>query len=185
MLRGALVAIIHARSLELTESGHDDLAAITLMSTDVDIICDKVSAIYEVWAQFIEVGVGIWLLVRQLGWVAVVPLLIIVGPYSSNSIPNRILLMIITACSRIAPRIGIISRVRQKVWTAAVQQRIAMTSSMLSSMKSLKMMGLSDEIYENIQSQRIKEMEFVKRFRWMIVLLNAIGLYRSLYKMAS
>jgi ATP-binding cassette subfamily C (CFTR/MRP) protein 1 len=79
MFRGAMIGLIHARSLKLADSSHDDFAAITLMSTDVDIICDAIPTVFEVWAQLIEVGIGFWLLARQLGWVSIVPLLIIVG----------------------------------------------------------------------------------------------------------
>ena len=78
-------------------------------------------------------------------------------------------------CSRISPRVSISMRAKQKIWTAAVQKRVAMTSSMLSSIKSLKIMGLSNDIQDNIQSQRIQEIESSKEFRWMVVLLNTIG----------
>lgn len=66
-------------------------------------------------------------------------------------------------------------RSKQKVWTEAVQKRIAMTSSMLSSIKSLKIMGLSPTVQDNIQGQRIQEIELAKKFRWGVVLLNTVG----------
>jgi ATP-binding cassette, subfamily C (CFTR/MRP), member 1 len=81
MFRSATIGLIHSRSLQLTESGHDDLAAITLMSTDVDITCDAGSTIFEVWAHFMEMGIGFWLLARQMGWVSIVPLVIIIGKH--------------------------------------------------------------------------------------------------------
>jgi ATP-binding cassette subfamily C (CFTR/MRP) protein 1 len=81
MFRGSLIGLIYSHSLELADSSHDELAAITLMSTDIDIICNAISTLFEVWAQLIEVSIGFWLLARQLGWVSVVPLLIIVGEY--------------------------------------------------------------------------------------------------------
>lgn len=74
-----MVGLIHGRSLELSDGAHDDSAAITLMSTDVDIICEAVPTIFELWAQAIEVAVGFWLLARQLGWVAIVPFVLILG----------------------------------------------------------------------------------------------------------
>lgn len=79
MFRGAMIGLIHDRSLELLDDTHDESAAITLMSTDVDIICDAIPIVYEVWAQLMEVGIGFWLLVRQLGWVSTVPILFIIG----------------------------------------------------------------------------------------------------------
>jgi ATP-binding cassette subfamily C (CFTR/MRP) protein 1 len=69
----------------------------------------------------------------------------------------------------------VIIRARQQVWTTAVQKRVATTSSMLSSVKSLKIMGLSTTIQESIQCQRVQEIELAKKFRYMVVLLNTIG----------
>ena len=35
--------------------------------------------IKEVWSGLIEVAIGIWLLERQLGWVCVMPIVVIIG----------------------------------------------------------------------------------------------------------
>lgn len=63
---------------------------------------------------------------------------------------------------------------RQKIWADAVQRRIAMTSSMLGSMKAVKMMGLTGTMEITIQQQRIRELNLAKSFRWMIVWLNVV-----------
>jgi ATP-binding cassette, subfamily C (CFTR/MRP), member 1 len=62
---------------------------------------------------------------------------------------------------------------RQKEWIKGIQRRVGMTSSMLGSMKSVKMMGLSDCLSENLQNQRLFELELSKKFRMM-------GLWRLL-----
>jgi len=67
------------------------------------------------------------------------------------------------ASSKVAKRIG----PRQGIWAAAIQQRVGMTSSMLGSMKSVKMMGLSDVLSDTLQSQRVRELELSKKFRVM------------------
>ena len=77
-----MVGLVYRRSLSLQDGLHEESAAITLMSTDVDIICDAIPIIYELWAQVIEVMIGFGLLWRQLGWVAVIPLLIVARTYS-------------------------------------------------------------------------------------------------------
>ena len=64
---------------------------------------------------------------------------------------------------------------KQKSWTGAVQKRIAMTASMLASIKSLKIMGMSDFIQTSIQTQRLQELDLSKKFRWIVVVLNMIG----------
>ena len=61
---------------------------------------------------------------------------------------------------------------RQKTWVQAIQQRIAITSSMLGSMKSVKMMGLADAMSTTIQGQRVRELRVQGRYRWLVVLLN-------------
>jgi ATP-binding cassette, subfamily C (CFTR/MRP), member 1 len=73
--------------------------------------------------------------------------------------------------SAVAKRIG----GRQKKWVAAVQKRVAITSSTLGSMKSVKMMGYSRIMSDIIQSQRIRELRHQRGFRWMIIWLNVIA----------
>jgi ATP-binding cassette subfamily C (CFTR/MRP) protein 1 len=64
---------------------------------------------------------------------------------------------------------------RQKIWVEAIQRRITITSSMLESMKSIKMMGLTETISAMIQGQRVRETEHQAGYRWMSVWLNVIG----------
>jgi ATP-binding cassette, subfamily C (CFTR/MRP), member 1 len=64
---------------------------------------------------------------------------------------------------------------RQKVWAAAVQKRIAITASCLSSMKGVRMMGLSRTMTSILQDQRIRELKLQASFRWLTLWLNAIG----------
>lgn len=82
MFRGVMVGLVYKRSLSLPDGLHEESAAITLMSTDVDIICDAIPTIYELWAQIIEVMIGFGLLWRELGWVSIVPLFIVAREYS-------------------------------------------------------------------------------------------------------
>ena len=65
-----------------------------------------------------------------------------------------------------------------QVWTASVQRRIAMTSSMLGSMKAVKMMGLTSVMTTTIQAQRIRELNLAIGYRWCIVWLNVFGIAR-------
>jgi ATP-binding cassette subfamily C (CFTR/MRP) protein 1 len=55
------------------------MAAVTLMSTDVDRLTMSIQSLNEMWAQTAEVALGIWLLERQLRWVCVTPIIIVVG----------------------------------------------------------------------------------------------------------
>lgn len=66
----------------------------------------------------------------------------------------------------------------QKIWMGEIQKRVSMTSSMLASMKSIKMMGLSEHLSDNIQSQRVRELDLAAKFR-------SLSIWRSvIYKFA-
>lgn len=164
MLRGGMIGLIYTRSLSLQEGMNHDSAPVTLMSTDVDTISDAVTTVNEIWAQVIEVVIGFYLLARKLGWVSVVPFVIVI------------------ICSRISTQVGKHVGKRQKAWLGAQQKRIGMTSSMLGSMKSLKMMGLANTVERSIQEQRVIEIGLSKGFRWMVVTLNMIGESKNLMK---
>lgn len=55
----------------------NESSAITLMSTDVDRISMSIQDLHEVWARLFEVIIGTTLLARQLGWVCIMPLLVV------------------------------------------------------------------------------------------------------------
>jgi hypothetical protein len=49
------------------------------MDTDVTMLTTSLQALCHIWAQVIEMSVGVWWLERQLGWVCVAPLVIVAG----------------------------------------------------------------------------------------------------------
>lgn len=65
---------------------------------------------------------------------------------------------------------------KQKDWTEATQKRLAMTTSMIYSMKSLKMLGLSPYTEDLVQRLRRLEIGAAKRVRWIMVAYNASGM---------
>ena len=56
-------------------------------------------------------------------------------------------------------------------WSGAVQKRVADTSTMLSQIKSLKMMGLTDYMGRCFGKLHVLELDMSKKFRRIIVLL--------------
>lgn len=64
---------------------------------------------------------------------------------------------------------------KQKIWNEATQERLALTTSMLGSVKSLKMLGVTTYTESLIQSLRLKELDMAKQVRWMMVAYNASG----------
>ena len=83
MFRGAVASLIYAKTLKLRAGVYDEAAALTLMSTDIDRIVVSLEGLNEIWARIIEIAIGVWLLERQLGWVCVFPILIVLSNNAS------------------------------------------------------------------------------------------------------
>jgi ATP-binding cassette subfamily C (CFTR/MRP) protein 1 len=64
---------------------------------------------------------------------------------------------------------------RQEKWSAATEERLAKTSSILSSMKGIKMMGLGERISDLLQEKRITETNSMRRYNWVMVWMNIVG----------
>lgn len=72
-IRGALISIIYHKTLQLSLTGADTSAALTLMSTDTDRICFVLQRINELWAGIIEFAIATFLLEQQVGAACVAP----------------------------------------------------------------------------------------------------------------
>ncbi|KAG4437815.1 hypothetical protein IFR05_006702 [Cadophora sp. M221] len=155
IIRGSLVGLIYHRSLEVESGKHEDGNAVTLLNTDVENIDSVGQMFHETWAQFLEVLVGTALLARQIGWLSPVPL------------------FVIFLCSRMSRYVAKHLQSRQKAWNVATQRRLAMITSMLSSAKSMKMLGLTEAMKLKITALRNEEIQISKNLRWMMVAYNA------------
>ncbi|OHF02462.1 hypothetical protein CORC01_02157 [Colletotrichum orchidophilum] len=56
MIRGAVVGLLHDKSLNQQSTDYDDAKAVTLMSTDTDNVVQTASMFHETWAHIIEVA---------------------------------------------------------------------------------------------------------------------------------
>lgn len=153
MYRGALSSLIFKKTLNLNSIEIKDNAPVTLMSTDIDVITAAGESFHDIWANFVDLPIGIYLLYRQVG--------------------NASLLVLIpTVVSIICS--GIISPAMEPAtvtWNAAVQARIGETSTVLSQMKGIKMLGLADFAYKLIDGLRINEVKVSAKYRWLLVYL--------------
>ncbi|TQN66876.1 ABC transporter atnG, partial [Colletotrichum shisoi] len=77
MIRGAVVGLINNKSFSQQSSNHDDGRAVALISTDAGNVGQAASMFHETWAQAIEVLLGTTMLAREVGWVCLVPYVII------------------------------------------------------------------------------------------------------------
>lgn len=66
-----------------------------------------------------------------------------------------------------------------KLWNAAIQKRVSVTSSVVGAMKEVKLLGTADKWSKIIQGLRKSELDQSKRFRWWVVVMNVIGAYRT------
>jgi ATP-binding cassette, subfamily C (CFTR/MRP), member 1 len=78
MTRMAMVGLIHNRCLTIRDGVFDDSAAVTLMSNDAEQITYSADLFHELWSQTLELCIGMYLLASELGWVCIIPLLIVV-----------------------------------------------------------------------------------------------------------
>lgn len=58
---------------------------------------------------------------------------------------------------------------RQALWLEAIERRIAATSAMLSSMKGVKMSGLTDVLRDDLHQLRVQELDISKGFRKLLI----------------
>jgi hypothetical protein len=70
---------VYRKTTEISISALDNSVAITLMSTDVERIVLSMQVIHEIWANILQLGIGIFLLERQLGVACVAPLVVSLG----------------------------------------------------------------------------------------------------------
>ncbi|KAF7943713.1 uncharacterized protein EAE97_005783 [Botrytis byssoidea] len=155
MTRGALVGLIHAKTMESPSIAYDNGEATTLMSTDADSLDGIAEMVHETWAQVIEVLIGIRLLAIQVGWIWSLPL------------------FLIYLCSHMSRFVAKHLQPHQKAWNSATQSRIAATSSFISAMKVVKMIGFQHNLNYRVQQLRKEELWVASKLRWVMVYYNA------------
>ncbi|PYH49541.1 putative ATP-binding cassette transporter [Aspergillus saccharolyticus JOP 1030-1] len=157
MFRGAASSLVYEHMLCIPDGRIEDRsAAMTRMTTDIDRISACLVQLHECWARTFEVAIGIALLTLRLEWVSVVPLVIVIvsslgSTYISKNIGHR-----------------------QKEWVDAVQKRIAVITSVLTEIQTVKRMGLSRPLTRIIQEKRVSETRQMSSFRWNFVWQNMI-----------
>ncbi|KAL5045769.1 hypothetical protein BDW71DRAFT_183332 [Aspergillus fruticulosus] len=151
MVRGAVVSMVYRKACTLDLKDADPAESVTLMSADIERIVQGWQTMHEMWANVAEIALAVFLLERELGVACVVP----VG----------VTIVALMGCSVCMPLVA----ARQAMWLEAIERRISATSSMLGSMKGIKMLGLQSSLMKFIHNLRIDELEISKRFRKLLV----------------
>ena len=157
MVRGSLVNAIYAQTLDLSITSLDESAALTLMSSDVERICEAILSIHNLWSGPLEIALAIWLLQKEIGVALLGPLFItaiaISGPFLISKHMGK----------------------AQKTWIERIQTRIDATAKMLQAMKGVKMLGLNSKMSSIIYQLRLDEISKSLKMRKVFIIMLAFG----------
>ncbi|KAB8210491.1 P-loop containing nucleoside triphosphate hydrolase protein [Aspergillus parasiticus] len=151
MVRGAVVSMVYRKATTLSVEDADPASSLTLMSADIERIVQGWQTIHDIWGNALEIGLAIFLLEQQLGVAAVVAVGVAVVALAGS------LISLVFVMSR------------QAMWLEAIERRISSTTSMLASMKGIKMLGLSDLLMTCIHNLRLDELRISRNFRKLLV----------------
>lgn len=157
MIRSILVTEIFLRTTQARLGSSDETAAVTLMSTDMERIDIGLRSLHEIWASIVQAALASWLLYIQLGILFVAPIGIVLV-----SLTLLVIFMNFAGDS-------------QKTWMAGVQKRVSLTATVIASMKSLKLSGLSGTVSDFVQQLRVEELAAGGRFRKITIIAAFLG----------
>jgi len=157
MSRSILVTEIFLRTTQARLGSSDENAAVTLMSTDMERIDLGFRSLHEIWASVVQAGLASWLLYNQLGILFVAPIGLVLVSFT--------LLVIFMKFAGDS----------QRAWMAGVQKRVSLTATVITSMKSLKLSGLSGTITDFVQQLRVEEIAAGARFRKITIIAAFLG----------
>lgn len=81
MIRGSLVTLIFDKTLRMSTSAISDATAVTLMSTDIERIGSGLLDIHEIYGNFAEVVIALWLLARLLNVATIASTIVVIGEW--------------------------------------------------------------------------------------------------------
>ncbi|TIA36906.1 putative multidrug resistance protein [Aureobasidium pullulans] len=157
MIRGSLSVLIYKKTLDLPYMALEDASPISL-STDVDYIVSIAETLHEIWASTFELIIAMYLLGLGSGFGCIAPVILAVGSAAANAF-------------WVGPRM----RKHRPRWNAAIQERVALTSSLLKDMGALKMLGLTSRMRSLLRDQRKVELAKSVAVRYCIIWLNVFG----------
>lgn len=151
--RAGLCAVVYEAVTKLRASNSADAAPLTLMTTDIAMIQNGIRSIHEIWANIAQLAVGCWLLYTQIG--------------ASFSAP----IVVAVVCTLSSGALLSIFGKKQAVWLGKIEFRVAMTSKVLASMKSFKMLGVTPYIGKLLTGIREEEVQAGINARIFLIML--------------
>ncbi|GBF66290.1 fatty acid synthase subunit alpha [Trichophyton mentagrophytes] len=160
LIAATLLIYVGLATLQLDASAVRDSAALTLMSVDIERISSGLRYFHEIWASPIDIGLALWLLQQQLG-VAAAALLSLIR------IPPVFTIVCTLSGLLVAATMG----ARQRQWLEAIQNRVHATSSMLNSIKEIRLGGLQGHAAKKLQDLGSKEISESRPFKKALVMI--------------
>ncbi|KAI7229242.1 multidrug resistance-like protein [Hortaea werneckii] len=151
MIRGLLFGAICEKSLQLSNYETSKQSAITLISADTESINLGLRNMHEVWANIIELAVAIYLLQREVGAIAAVPLFITAACAAGSFLLSRHVVN------------------GQKIWMHDLQKRLNVTTSVFARLESIKMLGISTWAGDTLRTLRDQEVDSSLIFRTLLL----------------
>ncbi|KAH8703553.1 P-loop containing nucleoside triphosphate hydrolase protein [Talaromyces proteolyticus] len=150
-LRGGLISLIYHETAHGRNVDQGELDSTSLMGTDVQRIIVGFQSIHELWGSLIDIAIATYLLQREV--------------YVACLVPGLLVLAFVLMTFKISAR----GKRYQKLWAEKVEERLAVTSSMLGDMRAIKMLGLSDKLFDIVDKLRRTEIYESRKFRILLV----------------
>jgi ATP-binding cassette, subfamily C (CFTR/MRP), member 1 len=139
--------------------------AMALASNEVESAASLGDIIHDTWTQILELGIGVYLLANELGWVCIVPPLVAVCESHKSQAQSRSL----SSTLHLTQKRLVISQTVKAVtedlgtwhmaFSKATQSRITAIKAILDSMKNIKMMGVVENMEVRISRARDHELK--------------------------
>ncbi|KAI1762970.1 ABC transporter [Hypoxylon sp. FL1150] len=151
-VRGGLIALIHNRTLhKRVADDTGEITAMALMSTDVERILNGAGRLHKIWGSLVDIIIASWLLGLQMSVACLAPIVLV--------------FVFIAVTYKVSKR----AKAAQLRRVERVQERLRVTSSFLSNMKAVKMLGISPVMSSVLQKLRVDEINVSKAYRKLLV----------------
>ncbi|KAK0624550.1 P-loop containing nucleoside triphosphate hydrolase protein [Bombardia bombarda] len=157
MVRGTLTTAVFRKASELPVTASNSAKTVTLMSADCERIGRGLMDLHELWANMSQVAIATYLIQTQLGVACVAPIAVT---------------LLTTGLTAVAANYTPGFQAR---WIDKIQTRIAVTSSVLGSMKAIKVTNLTSKVSTLLNKLREEELAAAGNFRLLSIITSTIA----------
>ncbi|KAJ4354286.1 uncharacterized protein N0V89_006020 [Didymosphaeria variabile] len=159
-LRACLISTLYEQTLHTCSKDVDLGTATVLMNVDVDKLLQGCKYMNEVWAASVVTGVALYIMYTHLGAAFVAPFVAVL------------------VCSAVTTWLCAAMKARHRVYAAATERRITAIAYVVGNMKGVRMLGLSETVFQMLTKLRHVEVDanvFVRKLIiWVTLLSNVL-----------